>query len=188
MLSTELRFFFKSVLNPSLEKMLVELQLEEQEVRTDFYFPFHQSATCGVKWREGRLEVKSLVRDHHMDLATFQSWEKLMLEEVEDLSKMQGVPVEKKRWLIFYNEKMQPVDPSKPPHCQLEISKLKLAGKNYSSLCLEASGDKEDERIVLVNKTLQNLRQQYPEVSTLLDKQKPQSYPQFLLSTGWATS
>lgn len=183
MLSTELRFFFTSVLDPSLEKMLVELQLEQQEARTDFYFPFHQSATCGVKWREGRLEVKSLVRDHHMELVTFQTWEKLMLEEVEGLSKTEGVAVEKKRWLIFYNEKMQPVDPSKPPHCQLEISKLKLAGKNYSSLCLEASGDQEDKRIVLVKNTFQKLLQQYPQVSTLLAKQQPQSYPQFLLYT-----
>lgn len=180
MLSTELRYFFRTSLQPLLEQIIDGLGMEEQSERTDYYFPFERGATCSVKWREGRLEVKSWVQDHQLQQAVLQSWEKVIIPGVENIDTAEALAISKKRWLIFFDEHLQVCSEQDLPHCQVEVSLVETGPVKCSSLCLEASGNHQRSRLQLLRRTHQYLLDHYSGLQHALAPHCNMSYPQFL--------
>ena len=58
--SAEIRWFFKGEVPKEISEWFAGLDgiFEKQETRTDLYFQLENSASLGIKIREGRFEIK----------------------------------------------------------------------------------------------------------------------------------
>lgn len=179
-ITTELRYFFADSTEPELQRAL-QSWLKAEGQRTDIYRKFQRSENVGIKWRDGKIEVKSLVKNHENGTPPCQTWEKIALGTFA--LEGQCIEVKKKRWLHFLNHELEEVNPEIEGNCQVEISKVHVLGKDYWSLCLEVGNlEIEKERLDLLEHVWRNLRARYPRLQKLVRGKTPMSYPEFLLA------
>jgi len=148
--SVEWRCFGSGELPGALVHFWTQKQARQEPARTDTYLRFPHARTVGVKMREGRLEVKALIRpaEKTFRLSAFpdeqhlESWEKWSLahESLEPLlhhwaraQPYQWLEVGKRRWLFDG----LPEDAGEA-RVQCELSQLEVQKKRYWSLSLEA--------------------------------------------------
>ncbi len=179
-ITTELRYFRQAGAQLPAPLDALRRYLHYEGERSDHYLAFEQCTTCGVKLREGRLEVKCLLNNHQEPLAGIQSWEKLLLENPPEVEST--LTVHKKRWLKFFDQNLHAVKPEGNRHCQVEISELRLGNTLFHSFCLEAAAPQEWERLHLLHQVYQHLLANCAGLHELLADLRPSSYPEFLLA------
>lgn len=182
MITTEIRYFFEGPINLPLRKIIDQLPLTYQGLRVDNYLPSEQISLTSLKWREERLELKSLVEKQLVGGYLLEDWEKREVGNLApDTSKWWKVV--KKRWLCFFNPEMHILsEASGENYGQLELSEVFLFKKQYHSINLEVMGNAHQIRQVLLLKILQHIANDFPEFPLKLQGIPPQSYPSFLLS------
>ncbi len=173
MITAELRWFFKGSFPRAWKDKMAQLPLRETESRTDFYLPFSASETCGLKWREGRLEAKVLIFKEK----EIEHWEKRTVAENFEKPNGDWISVEKSRRNLFWDERQNSVNPEEENHCQLEFSELRAFEKIYHSFCLEATAGGFEKRNVLVLKSLEKIQEMGFANQA---KMEAESYPAFL--------
>ena len=178
MITIEYRIFHRHTAeNLTIYKRLIkDFNLQQEGTRTDLYSPFTAATGCGLKFREGKLEIKSLISSELIDGLTVSSWEKLPLNG--NLHRDQWLVVEKKRFLNFFNLKAQQIVSAEESQSQLEISEVKYNEQKYLSVCVEASGEKQK---LALNNMLFTL-QQSTDYQSLQKTGYRASYPEFLIS------
>ena len=177
LITTEIRYFFEEEA-PELRQIRDALKLSAETERTDRYVIMDESATCGVKIREGRFEIKSLIKKHSSRIG--ESWEKLSLEMQASPKPKDQISVKKTRWVAYVNSALEKLDPSTQVNCQVEVSEVELAGSRYWSLCLEAGNGDEQNRLNLLEAVFSELRSSFDILSSAYAQSRQKSYPQLL--------
>lgn len=179
MITTEIRFFFKEIEDSLLEDLKQKFNLEPKEERTDRYWCFTESTKCGVKLREGKFQVKSLIS--LVDKAwKLQNWEKLSFDFKAPNPEIEAIAVKKKKWTSSFNQDLKPVDTEDEHYCEMELSEVDVNESKFLSICLEAKGNDQEERVRLVQNLLEKIKVKIPGLFSLLRQSEPASYPEFL--------
>jgi len=198
-LSTELRWFLPGNIPKRICDGFHQGELwQRSEPRTDLYLVFEQASTVGVKWREGKFEVKALIDQvenwkpsPHLEGA-IQTWEKwsMVPESLDNPGSQQQewVEVTKHRSLRLFAEKggilhEYPVDQFVPQGCQLELTSVQCMGKPFWSLSLEAFGTGLDYLLKQIVQQHLLSKIDSPVLNACLDlsAENSLSYPEWLL-------
>lgn len=188
--SAELRWWGKGYLPQNITTALKRLPFTDQPPRLDQYLR-QQSILSGVKWREGALEVKSMVKDP-VDLpgkdnlygpVTF--WEKWRLPATLPLSGEQWLPLHKYRSVAMLgpdgNWLLQPPAVSLLQACQMEWTKVEYRGKTYWTIGLEAfASDGLSQAMQVLLDAWQGLQDRIPDLLDVLKHGERMDYPQWL--------
>jgi hypothetical protein len=158
--SAEVRWFFEGSLLPGVNEWFsVGHLLSKSESRDDQYLVFPASTSVGVKFRDGNLEIKPLVktlgvREFPASVAGHvQVWEKwsygdkeskpllLQLQQMLTKDTKVWITVKKERRLRKYSmdtDKVLEVNPELRPRngCNVELTKINLNGLSYWSVSL----------------------------------------------------
>lgn len=163
--SAEIRWFFNGSLSPEIDEWFSMNHLvSKSESRDDHYLLFPASTSVGVKFRDGKLEIKPLVKDLG-DRAYppgvtghAQVWEKwsygdkenapllMQLQQMLTKDNTVWVTVKKERRLRKFSldpDTVAEVGPESRPHngCNAELTKIVLHDRSYWSFGCEAFGD-----------------------------------------------
>jgi hypothetical protein len=164
--TVEVRWFLPGPIPTQVKEWFTSLGpgLSWEIPRIDYYLHrairSGQSGHRGIKFREGRLEIKDKVRDlGEIELVSrvtggMESWKKwgFYLSDgektaAEDLSGHgDWIAVVKERAMRRYNVdekgRLGVVEPGQPiANCELELSSVRAAGETWWSVALEAPGD-----------------------------------------------
>lgn len=180
---------------------LTDPQVSPLEEREDWYLRLPHQTDLGIKLRQGRLEVKQRVQDHHLQplsakicghVERWQKWSfRLHPDDPESahlpLSQGQWIAVQKTRLLKTFEVtddlSVQPaaVDQSVSQGCELEIAQIQALGQGWFSLGFEAFGS-EDR---LEANLWQTLKQVLPQDRfACLKADHALSYPKWLAAIG----
>jgi hypothetical protein len=210
-LSAEVRWFFNGAIPTIVKKWFKSSPLRSNpEKRTDTYLIFPKAKSCGVKFRNSKFEIKSLVEDRgNRNFAAkargaIRIWEKwstkgesiVQLKQEATLNKAIWVDVKKKRIIRKFSadsSQIREVDASDkkgfPDNgCNVELTRVKIHQNPYWSLAFGAFG-KEDTLIDNLSKTVRILlsEKECPFTSLCesseisLSEEKCHSYPSFLM-------
>lgn len=160
--SAEVRWFFEGAVPDELERWFTRGSLVSRAApREDHYLTFPAPLGLGLKLREGRLEIKSLVKTlgpHTFteDVAgTVQVWEKQAHGEsaVAEFERLRAsaphlwITTGKERTLRRFSLEGRTLtevsaDGAFPPNgCNVELTKIRVNGLDYWSFACEAYGD-----------------------------------------------
>jgi hypothetical protein len=170
-----------------------------QPPRTDLYLRLADDDSLSIKVREGRLEIKQLVRHvgtvhlHDHAEGVLQTWRKWSFP-LAPSPEMQGtiagpdscwIPVHKKRRLLCYGVSdgdrilvlPLPLHTLPTQGCALELAAVQIAGQTWWSVALEAFGPED----VLCDAVLRTGQQVFSAGSPpLLEERCSLSYPEWL--------
>ena len=158
--TAEVRWFIEGPVPPEAKRWFEAVagtpRLEE---RTDRYVCPASPDGLGVKWREGKLEVKRLreivgpARFHPRVAGRVEAWRKwsFPLTDAAELAEPAGdwIEVEKRRRVRYFSaapgEEIRPLeDGERTAHaCGLELGEVQVGEAVWWSVCLEAFGDDE---------------------------------------------
>lgn len=196
--TTEVRWFFYGTIPPHVDLWFGEVGCDPAEgERTDHYLGMPDVDTVGVKWREGRLEVKR--RQADLGEVAFAAevvgrlgrWHKWIfgLDDVEVLEALRTasdwIAVAKSRRLHAYAAdeagRVHNVSPEIVPRsgCELEVGTVKIGGKTWWTVAFEAFGDEAAQPAVL-RRTVAHVLQM--EDAPTLPVAASASYPRWLAS------
>lgn len=127
----------------------------EFPIRDDLYLDFPETLTAGIKFREGRFEIKLLSgnagtlswpQEPDIPVERWVKWSAPLHELFPQGSSMQQwISVTKKRWLrkfIVEGQELAEVEPENKfeSGCQVEISEIRCRAIDFWSFNLEAFG------------------------------------------------
>ena len=198
--TAEVRWFFEGPVPDEIEEWFGHYRLAlTADPREDLYLLFPASLGLNIKLREGRLEIKSLVkalgaRNFTTDAAGHvQMWEKRFGEDVA-LTEFERlltstpdlwIAVGKERTLRTFSldgNSTKEVDAGKvflPEGCNVELTKITVNGSAYWSFALEAYGDPsriEDSLHRVADRVLSDKRRPHGIFSAA----NSHSYPEWL--------
>jgi hypothetical protein len=146
--------------------------VERHPCREDHYLQLRDTDTLGIKLREGRVEVKQRVRDQGVFrlqervtgvVEHWRKWSFQLAAAHRALSSIAApptawIPVRKERLLRTYGLTVDgSVVPVPAPEalrhaCELELTRVDVAGQDWWTLAFEAFGDESalQERLLLV--------------------------------------
>lgn len=160
--SAEVRWFFEGPVPDDIEQWFCRGGLlSKAEPREDHYLAFPASLGLNVKLREGRLEIKSLVkalgvRDFAADVSgNVEMWEKRIAGDaaVKEFEKLRSntshlwIAVKKERTLRTFSldsDSIQEVQAGKvflSNGCNVELTRITVNGSEYWSFGFEAFGN-----------------------------------------------
>ena len=183
--SLEMRWFGKKTRPDWLERIF---KGRHCECRSDYYWkiPLPDHNPDGIKWREGRLEVKQKAGELTVsDLPErAEKWVKYALGSMElPADDPQWIKVDKERQLVKYKLTASGLQEVTEGHiqgsgCLIELTTLEINGAQYWTLGLEAFGD---ERAKVLRQTyLRFAKDVGPGLTPELSKLEYMSYPAFL--------
>lgn len=183
-----------------VKDIFMQLKHVETEGRVDHYLVFPISQSVGVKLREGKFEVKSLVgqagacRIGHNLQAIGEVWEKCSIADKDDqlnsilLQSSNTISISKKRLKCTFSQINDNWMPTKAltsynEGCQVEITDIKVNGENHWSFSLEAFGGYDRLPTVLSGMATE-IRENWDLADLINDQKyhnvKAMSYPVFL--------
>jgi len=155
----EVRWFYRGLIPPEVMAWFGRMGslLEEQPGRVDHYLRRLDNDSLGVKLREGRLEIKQRIGpprvvDFHPKVSGLvEGWRKWGFPLAQNEPPLSGpdaawIAVVKKRQLRRYRvtEDGQvenvAVEAEPAQGCELELSRIEVAGQSWWSICFEAFG------------------------------------------------
>ena len=160
--SAEVRWFFEGPIPPAIERWFCRGDLlSEAAPREDHYLAFPASLGLNVKLREGRLEVKSLVkplgaRTFAPDIAgNVEMWEKRIggdaavteFERLRTSAPHLWIATGKKRTLRMFSLDGEPIKEVAAGKvflangCTVELTRITVDGQTHWSFAFEAFGD-----------------------------------------------
>lgn len=211
--SAEVRWFFEGSLSPEIDEWFsLGHSISKPESRADHYLVFPVSSSVGVKFRDGKLEIKPLVKvlvDSTYPqgiVGHAQMWEKwsygdkdskpllVPLQEMltKDTQRWITATKERRLWKISMDQdSVIEVDPESRPRngCNVELTKIHVNDLLYWSFGFEAFGDptRVEEYLDKVAKHV-FADQRFPRKfstghpSGLLSTANSRSYPEWLTS------
>ena len=184
--SIEMRWFFP---HASVARPAMFPSSEADESRVDHYALSHPQ--CGMKYRQGNLEVKLLtqdlgIRNFQQRQGRLQQWQKWSYSDWENptvgqLENTGWIAVEKRRSQVFYAVDQDDVRPSSAmlAHgCALEWTTVSVGNETWLTVGIESFGlgDHADD---LLCRAIDHLLPRLPEKLTWT-KENSLSYPEWL--------
>lgn len=146
---------------------------KEETPRTDHYLSLPPERMTGVKFREGKIEIKWLDAIHSSPegwvAGALESWRKLSMPADQSpwVESSNWIAVQKRRRMLHWVLRNSHVtlangDERAATCCVQEFSEVKIGRNQYWSICLEGVGV---ERLNCLNATLARLRKsELPEI------------------------
>lgn len=146
----EVRWFLKTP-EPTIAAWFAQLPKERVTVerRTDVYWPAG-NAQVGIKWRQGRLEVKTQTKApepyllQNQWVGRLESWVKQRFDladpSADSASNFPGIRVEKQRHAVVLSGpdgRVSPIGPSAAEGCQVEQTFLRIGSDTWYTMGLE---------------------------------------------------
>ncbi|MBA3965035.1 MAG: hypothetical protein H0X47_04560 [Nitrospirales bacterium] len=206
--SAEVRWFFEGTLSQEIDQWFSASDfVSKLEIRDDSYLVFPQSISVGVKFRDGKLEIKSKVkslgvRTYPSDvIGHVQVWDKWSYGDKESKSLLmqlqQMLTKYTKVWVTVKKERKLrkismdqgnpfEVAPESRPHngCNFELTKIVANHMRYWSIGFEAFGDPakvEESLDKVVEHVLTNASIPISDApKTILSANYSHSYPEWL--------
>ncbi|MGD2176491.1 MAG: hypothetical protein PVG71_01580 [Anaerolineae bacterium] len=172
--TVEVRWFYPGQVPAKVEAWFQQGagRVERPPCREDHYLRLTDPQALGIKLREGRIEVKKRVREHgvvrfHKRVTGIvEHWRKWGFQLAEAHRALSSIAVPTTSWIRVSKERMLrtyrltvdkcvvPVSASELPRqgCELELSRVHVAGQDWWTLAFEAFGDESvlQEQFVLV--------------------------------------
>ena len=163
--TVEVRWFYKGAVPPRVEAWFLqgEGEPDQQPSRVDYYLRVVDGASLGVKLREGRIEVKQRYGQYGAErfrertsgrVAHWRKWSFELARMQAEMGNL-GIPdlswikVRKERWLRRYEVNGEEVVVAASdrgylaPGCEVELTRVYLAGDASWTVCLEAFGGED---------------------------------------------
>jgi len=144
--TTEARWFLDGEVPETMEAAFragVPIEPEAPAARTDHYLRLPHGAGIGIKQREGRLELKWLtgtLRGCEPYCGRLTCWRK-----AAGSAEPAGLEIPGDDWTAVSKERLLSRTPAAAERgvrrCDVELSRLRVAGRRYWTLCIEAEGE-----------------------------------------------
>jgi len=210
-LSAELRWFINEDIPVEVKKWFNASKLKkESKERTDTYLIYPKVKTCGVKFRNNKFEIKTLVEDLGLQeyspnvkghAGIWEKWStkdeliKTFKQKVAE-GEADWIAVKKKRVTRKFSVDKTSIKEVDDPQrnldngCNVELTKIEIDKKKYWSLAFDSFSEKDDLSEVKDNlkRTVDKLLSESDcpftskdaSLLKLLSKEKSYSYPGFL--------
>jgi hypothetical protein len=209
-LSAEIRWFIEGKIPEDVKKWFYASRLKEkeEEERTDTYLIYLRAKSCGVKFRNSKFEIKTLVED--LGFRKYGSnvegkagiWEKLSIkgELVKTFKQkvtegeVKWVEVKKQRVIRKYSidkakvEEVNAILKHPPNGCNVELTKIEINEVPHWTFAFDSFSEEyallKDNLTRTINKLLTETDCPFidkgPDSNNILSGEKSQSYPDFL--------
>lgn len=147
----EKRWFGEGAIPLKMQQWSEELGFVMQPVRSDLYLINKGGRNLGIKWREGSLQIKELIKKEEPDqYEKYQKWsfdlsEKNMADKLDKYEKWQTVTKKREmaKWSLN-NEGFSRVeiDEEVEEGCEVELSALVINDHLWWTVAYEATGGK----------------------------------------------
>jgi len=195
--TAEIRWFIVGFIPEKIKKRLDLRIFKNQPEREDIYLKTDDGKNTGVKIREERLEIKTLLSmtGKHISYKKISGeiglWIKigsLLKKESQSLFKGNEIRVRKKRSILGLQYKKSKIIPyhydliNLASGCMIEVSEIKIMKNNYWSINLECWNTDEDPAISLVDYASFAFTKYLSvfQKNSYLTDQNCLSYPEFL--------
>lgn len=186
MVTTELRFFWRSKQPQLFAEIISNLEFSKESLISDYYLQINATDKASVKWRNPKLEVKTLVKETTEGKLELEIWEKNTI--IEKDNKPTGdnwILVKKQRHLLFWNSDLQsisePGEDSNELYCQIELSEAMIEGSRVCNLCFECGGKPISRQGNLLARGHKKLLLQFPQLDEMYSEGIQKSYAAFIL-------
>lgn len=195
--TAEIRWFVVGSIPERIKKRLDLRSFTQQPERVDIYLKTKDSNNTGIKIREERLEIKTLLNTTGK-LVTYKKisgeitlWIKIgsyLKKESQSLFKGNEIKVRKKRSVLGLQTKKNKIIPflndltNLPSGCMIEVSEITIKTNKYWSINLECWDMNQDPAIALIDYadfTFNNYLSVFQK-NGYLTEQNCLSYPEFL--------
>ncbi|MGK7391172.1 MAG: hypothetical protein ACNS60_12525 [Candidatus Cyclobacteriaceae bacterium M2_1C_046] len=147
----EIRWFGEGAVPLKLQQWSEEIGFIMQPVRSDLYLIHSGGKNIGIKWREGNLQIKELVKKTG-SYEQYQKWsfdlsDNRMDDKLDKYEKWQSVTKKREmaKWRIKNSEFTRvEIDEVITGSCEVELSALVLSGHLWWTVAYEATGEKEN--------------------------------------------
>lgn len=201
--TVEVRWFFRGEIPPDVLSWFLKglRQSAQTQARIDHYLIIADGEKLGLKLREGRIEVKQLQR--RLGAMPFlervagiaEHWRKWSFALAGEAGVPSGLPVpalgwvgvSKERRLLRYritgDQELVSISPARYPDqgCDLELTKVRVAGSEWWTLGLEAFGSEQNLQELLSVAAGQLLAATEPPSLTVQDSYGYPRWLQFLV-------